>query len=129
VSRFGCVLDASALLALLQKEPGSDIVASKLDGAAMSAVNWSETVQKSLARSVPLSGLRSDVEALGVTIVPFGAAEGEAAASLWSETVRAGLSFGDRACLALARREAVTAVTADRSWSSLTIGVQVQLIR
>jgi PIN domain nuclease of toxin-antitoxin system len=95
----------------------------------MSAVNWSETVQKSVARGVIVEGLRAEIEALGVTIVPFGAAEAEECALLWSQTMQAGLSLGDRACLALARREGTPAVTSDSSWSSLAVAVQVELIR
>jgi PIN domain nuclease of toxin-antitoxin system len=73
--------------------------------------------------------LRRDVEALGVTIVPFTVEDTEEAAVLWPETSPAGLSLGDRACLALARREAVEAVTTDRAWESVSIGVNVRVIR
>jgi ribonuclease VapC len=129
VSSFVCALDASALLAVLQREPGADAVVPLLGRAAISAVNWSETVQKALARSVPMQGLRRDIEALGVSIVPFVAADAEEAAGLWPQTVQAGLSLGDRACLALAHREAVPALTTDRAWRSLSIGVDIQVIR
>jgi PIN domain nuclease of toxin-antitoxin system len=73
--------------------------------------------------------LRRDVEALGVTIVPFTVEDAEEAAVLWPETSPAGFSLGDRACLALARREAVEAVTMDRAWESVSIGVNVRVIR
>jgi len=71
VSPFVCALDASALLAVLNQEAGADQVVPLLDRAAMSTVNWSETVQKAAARGVATQGLRSEVEALGVTIVAF----------------------------------------------------------
>jgi ribonuclease VapC len=129
MSEFVGVLDASALLAVLNQEAGAGAVAPLLDGAAISAVNWSETVQKALARGVSIAGLRLEVEALGVTIVPFGAGEAEEVAELLPQTTHAGLSLGDRACLALARREAVPAVTTDRAWTSVSIGVEVRVIR
>jgi PIN domain nuclease of toxin-antitoxin system len=123
------VLDASAILAVLQREPGAQVVVPLLDGAAISAVNWSETIQKAISRDVSIDGLRADIEALGVSIVPFTAVEAEQAAALWLETMHAGLSLGDRACLALARREGVPALTADRSWSSVAVGVDVRVVR
>lgn len=128
-SRFICVLDASALLALLNREPGAERVAPLLDGAVMSAVNWSETVQKVAAHAIDPTGLRVDVEALGVTLVPFTVADGEATARLWTQARSAGLSLGDRACLALAVREDLPAVTADRAWAALALGVPVTVIR
>lgn len=126
---FLSVLDASALLAVLHGERGADVVKTFLDGAAMSAVNWSETVQKVSARGLHIHGLRTDVEAVGVTIVPFDSEQAEAAASLWRQTRSAGLSLGDRACLVLASRLGLPAITADRSWDALHIGVDVRVVR
>jgi len=122
VRPFACVLDASALLAVLSQEAGADQVVPLLDGAAMSAVNWSETVQKAAARGVATQRLRSEVEA-------FDSAQAEGAATLWPRTASAGLSLGDRACLALAHREVVPAVTADRAWSTVSVDVDVHVIR
>jgi ribonuclease VapC len=129
VSRFGCVLDASALLAVLNQEPGAEVVLPLLDRAAVSAVNWSEIVKKAIAYQVPTDGLRAEIEALGVEILPFAAGEAEDAAALWPQTSSAGLSLGDRACLALAQREGVPAVTTDRAWSDVSAGVNVTVIR
>lgn len=126
---FLSVLDASALLALLHREPGGDAVQGFLADAAMSAVNWSETVQKLGTRGVEVEGIRASVEALGVAIVPFDAGQAEDAASLWRPTAHAGLSLGDRACLALARRLGVPAITADRSWATLQLRIEVTVIR
>src|SRR5689334_24230576 len=96
------VLDASALLALLHAEPGGDLVKGLLQTASMSTVNWSEVVQKSLDRKVTVQGLRQDLEALGLRILPFTADQAERTAALRAETQHLGLSLGDRACLALA---------------------------
>lgn len=126
---FLCVLDASALLALLHEESGADAVLGFLGDAAMSAVNWSETVQKLDARGVPVDGIRTNIEALGVTIVPFDADQAEDAASLWRPAAQARLSLGDRACLALARRLGVPAITADKSWATLHLAAEVKVIR
>ena len=77
---LACVLDASALLALLQDEPGAEIVEPALETATISAVNWSEVAQKSFERGVEIRGLRNDLNALGLTIVPFATEDAESAA-------------------------------------------------
>lgn len=123
------VLDASALLVVLHNERGAATVEPLLEGAAVSAVNWSEVVQKAASRGVDVSRLREEVEALGVRIATFDAAAAEAAAHLWTTTKDAGLSLGDRACLALARDLGATAVTADAAWVGVSVGIPVQLVR
>jgi PIN domain nuclease of toxin-antitoxin system len=124
------VLDASALLAVLNREAGADVVVPLLPAAIMSAVNWSEVVQTALARGVVAgSGMRQDVEATGVSILPFEVGDGEGAARVWQRAPRRGLSLGDRACLALAEVRGGTAVTADRGWAHLGLGIQVLVIR
>ena len=40
-----------------------------------------------------------------------------------------GLASGDRACLALARRLGLPALTADRTWAELGLGISVVVIR
>ncbi len=123
------MLDASALLALLHSEPGAEIVEEAVEGAAISTVNWAEVYQRWLARGVDVTDLRADLEALGLEIVPFIVEDAEQAAELWSLTRRHGLSHGDRACLGLARRLGVRALTADRAWLDVSSGVEVQAIR
>lgn len=128
-SGFACVIDSSALLAVFNEEPGAQAVEPLLSGSAISAVNWSEYVQKSLARGVNLKGIRDDADELGISILPLMAEDAETAALLWEKTRHAGLSLGDRCCLALARRLGVAALTADRAWARLSLEVQVQVIR
>jgi PIN domain nuclease of toxin-antitoxin system len=123
------VLDASALLAVLNEEPGAGVVEPLLAGALLSSVNWSEVVQKAMARGVVVDGMRDDVEAAGVVIVAFAPDDAERTAAVWREAPRAGLSLGDRACLALARARGGVAVTADRSWADLDVDVSVQVVR
>jgi ribonuclease VapC len=124
-----CVLDASAVLALLHSEPGADAVEEALEHAAISTVNWSEVCQRSIVRDVDVSDLRADTEALGVQLVPFGVEDAEQVAELWSATRHLGLSLGDRACLGLARRLERPALTADRAWLDLDLGVEIRAIR
>ncbi len=123
------VLDASALLALVHGEPGANVVQPHVENAVVSSVNWAETQQRLVAHGFDAEENRADAEALGIAIVPFDADEADSAAALWPQTRGKGLSLGDRACLALARRLGATAMTADRSWAGLDIGVEVTLIR
>ena len=125
----GVVLDASALLAVLHREPGAEWVEPVLHTAQLSSVNWSEVFQKALARGVDVRDLRRDLESLGLEIVPFTAEQGEEAARLWPLTRSLGLSLGDRACLALARLAGLPALTADGDWARADVGVEVRLIR
>ncbi len=123
------VVDASALLAMLHGEPGADNVAEAVERGAISTVNWSEVYQRSLVRGVDVAGLRSEVEALGLEIVAFTVDDAEQAAEFSPPTRHRGLSLGDRACLALARRLELPALTADRSWLDLDLDVQIEAIR
>jgi ribonuclease VapC len=127
----GVVLDASALLAFLLAEPGSEKVRDLLDGAVLGSVNLAEVVSYFAKLGVE----RSDIEAL-LSPLPVELADGDTdlaydAGMLRRVTVTGGLSLGDRYCLALAKSRAARALTADRRWSSLTrqTGVEIELIR
>lgn len=123
----GTVLDASAVLALLQEESGADEVESLLDGALMSSVNLSEVIQKAEQHDVNTEGLEYDLEALGIEFRDYDVAMARPTAELWSKG--AGLSLGDRACLALARIEGIPAVTADGRWAAAKLPVDVRVVR
>jgi PIN domain nuclease of toxin-antitoxin system len=126
-SARGTVLDASAVLALLQEEPGADAVESLLDAALMSCVNLSEVIQKAEQHGVGTEGLEYDLEALGIEFRDFDVGTARPAAELW--TRGSGLSLGDRACLALAALERLPAVTADGRWLELKLPLDVRVIR
>jgi ribonuclease VapC len=125
------VLDASAVLTLLYREPGHELVAELLDGAVISSVNWSEVVQKLAQRVVPdVAAVTAGLVALGADVLAFGRAEAETAAALWPAGRASGLSLGDRACLAVASAvPAGFAVTADKAWSQVKAGVEIRVIR
>lgn len=121
------VLDASALLAWLIDEPGAEVVDNLLPDAVMSSLNWSEVVQKSIAREVDVNGFRADMESTGLRILPFNKADAECAALLWTRDN--GLSLADRACLSLALENKWETWTADRHWTRVKLDVEVHLIR
>jgi len=70
-----------------------------------------------------------DLEYLGLVVIPFTAEDAVTAAKIWSPGRRVGLSLGDRACLSLAHRLRLPALTADRMWSALGLDIDVRLIR
>jgi ribonuclease VapC len=124
------VLDASAVLALLQNEAGAERVADLLSGAAMSAVNLSEVVAKLTDHGMPADDVREALDGLPLDVHAFDREAAFAAGELRRITRGAGLSLGDRACLALAARLGAAALTADRAWAALATDIApVILIR
>jgi PIN domain nuclease of toxin-antitoxin system len=123
------VLDASTLLCVLFDEPGAGAVEAVMDGASVSAVNFSEVIAKLIDRGVPPDLILADLADLDIDIVDFDREQAEIAGLLRGKTRGAGLSFGDRACLALAKHAGATAITADRAWADLDIGLTIQLVR
>lgn len=123
------ILDASALLAVLGDEPGGELVAPLLDGAAISTVNWSEVLARYVNLGLDTAGREAEIESLGVSLAPFTSRQAEIAAGLLPLTRKADLSLGDRACLALALDFGGQPVTADRAWGRIEVGLDVTLIR
>ena len=123
------VLDASALLAFLQLEPGHETVGNVLAESVISTVNWAEVIGKCIAGDVETEGLLEDIRALGLAVVPFSSAEAELAGRLAQPTRALGLSLGDRACLALGLARGDSIYTADRTWRRLRLDVAIETIR
>jgi PIN domain nuclease of toxin-antitoxin system len=123
------VLDTSALLAYVKGEPGADLVASLIGDAVISAVNFAEAVTKLVEKGATLDVARMALGVASIEVVDFDRALAERAGALVAKTKVAGLSLGDRSCLALAARERVPAVTGDRAWARLSLDVDVRLIR
>lgn len=124
-----CVLDASALLALVLSEPGQSVVRELGEDGLISAVNFSETLAKLEERGVDESVAVDMLNLLDLTIVPFDRAQAVATARLRKQTRSRGLSFADRACLALAAVHQSRVLTADREWQALDLDVEIILIR
>jgi PIN domain nuclease of toxin-antitoxin system len=123
------VLDASALLALVNQEPGQEIVAEVLPKSVVSAVNASELVAKLTDQGMPENEIQEVVTALKLKVVSFDEQQGLVAGYLRPVTKHLGLSLGDRACLALGLQTKYKVVTADKAWANLDIGVEIQVIR
>ena len=122
------VLDASAVLALLQGEAGDARVEPHLSGAKLSAVNLTEVAQR-LNDQWPDDLVAGVLAKLPCEVIDFDASLAVRAGLLRRLTRAKGLSLADRACLALAGREGLAVLTGDRAWAELDLGIEVVLIR
>jgi ribonuclease VapC len=123
------VLDASALLCLLNGEAGADRVAEALPEAIISTVNLSEVIAKLSDAGGSPELIRAAIDALQLRIITFDEEQARMAGLLRPATRAVGLSFGDRACLALGRIRKAIVLTADGAWSSLDVEVIVEPLR
>ncbi|MGE5296330.1 MAG: type II toxin-antitoxin system VapC family toxin [Solirubrobacterales bacterium] len=123
------VLDAPALLAFLQNEPGAEEVAAVLTRSCISAVNLAETISKMVEYGKPLDDAGYQIERLRIPVIPFDAEHAKMVASLWKATRVAGLSLGDRACLAIGLKTGLPVLTTERAWAKVKVGVDVGVIR
>ncbi len=128
------VLDASALLAYLNDEPGADVVEKALAaGSAIGTVNWAEVLSKAMETGIAPETLTTELEKRGILrntldVLPLTIEDSMEIARLRPLTKSCGLSLGDRACLALGKRLRIPILTADRIWAEVP-GVHVTVIR
>jgi ribonuclease VapC len=123
------VFDASAILAFYNGETGTEVVSSMLSNGFISAVNYTEVFTKLIDRGFTPEDLSVVRDEFKPIVVEFSELQAKTAAELRKTTRNAGLSLGDRACLALAKDRSATVITADRVWANIDIGVEVMVIR
>jgi len=124
------VLDASAVLAVLNAEPGADLVIPMIeDDVLLSTVNYAEVLAKLIERGSTYNQALAALRSIALTTVDFDIALARRTGALRAETAKCALSLGDRACLSLAEREGLPAVTGDRNWLGAVSGVEIRLIR
>jgi PIN domain nuclease of toxin-antitoxin system len=123
------VLDSSAILAVLNGEPGADAVIPSLATAIASTVNIAEVIGKLIDRGGSLDDAMEALGAIDLDIADYDLDLARRTGSLRTDAANRSLSLGDRACLALAERERVPALTSDRRWSSAVTAADVQFIR
>jgi len=122
------VLDASALLAVAFDEPGSEMVEAVLEGAQVSAVNFSEVLSKVVDRGGDAGQVNLYFKGLGLEVVAFDDTQALAAAELKPLTAGYELGLADRACLALGRTLEAAVYTANRVWRDLELDITVELV-
>lgn len=123
------VLDASAVIAVLRSEPGADMVLSALSDAVISAVNYSEVLKKTIERGGASYTAASFIRGLSIAVIPFDEALAQASAALYLQTKQHGLSFADRACLALGVQRNCKVLTSERRMGLVVLPIKVKLIR
>lgn len=123
------VLDASAVLALLNQETGQEKVLAVLDQSVISAVNFCEVMGKLMDAGLSEEDARDSIGLLNIEVIAFDKEMARLAAVLRASTKKLGLSLGDRSCLALGLAHRQTIVTAEKAWAKLKIGVTIEVIR
>jgi PIN domain nuclease of toxin-antitoxin system len=125
-----CVLDASAILAVLLEEPGCEAIpADALAEAIASTVNLAEVHTKLVSRGGPPEQAWADALSTVRGSIAFDEEQARLTGTLAARTQSLGLSLGDRACLALGMTLQVPVYTADKSWKRLHLGIPVHIIR
>jgi len=123
------VLDASAVLAVLFNELGSDAVLPVFSSSLVSAVSLAEVHARLLARGADSGFAWRRLMDLGLEICPFDVEQAHLAGELAAPGRRITLSLGERASVALALARKATVYTADPAWKSLNLGISVEVIR
>ena len=123
------VVDASAILALLNQETGSEEVLRFIGKAAISTVNLSEVIAKLADAGIPEEDIRQILSNLNLEVIDFNEEQALKAGMLRPNTKSIGLSFCYRACLALGIILNQPVLTTDRLWGSINVGVEVRVVR
>jgi ribonuclease VapC len=123
------VLDSSALIALVRGEPGSETVRAAMDASVVCAVNLTETIAKLIRAGGEPRLVERYLRGLQLEIMPWDEELAWESRDLCSLAWTHGISFADRACLALARHLRLPAITSDAAWKKLDAGVRVILFR
>lgn len=127
---MAAVLDSSAVLAIVFEEEGAEIVLAQVaEGAVLGAVNLAEVATKLVDMGYSPEELDTTLSAFATASPVFDRELAMSTGRLRAVTRDAGLSLGDRACLALAMRESAVALTADRAWQKIDTDIQIELIR
>lgn len=122
------VVDASAVLAVCNQEPGMVEARLKMRGGLISAVNLHEVFYKSLERN-KLELAKAIVQTAGLRIVPFDEQQALVAAKIAIATVRKNVSLADRACLSLGMSQGLPILTGERKWGDLGLDVTIDVFR
>lgn len=129
MSNIRYMLDASAVLAMMLGEGGSDEARKRLPSSQISTVNLSEVVAKLQEGGVPDEVITSSLAELDFDVLTFDQEQAVRAGLLRASTRGAGLSLGDRACLSAAASSNAVAVTTDRAWGKVDIGIAIEVLR
>ena len=123
------VLDASALLCLLNDEPGADRVVDVLTRSITGTASLAEVVSKLRDRGSPLDEVREALGGLHLDVRSLTPAQALIVGDLRPATKALGLSLGDRTCLALAIDLQAEMLTTDGPLASADVGITITNVR
>ncbi|MBC7462141.1 MAG: type II toxin-antitoxin system VapC family toxin [Thermoleophilia bacterium] len=125
------LLDASAILAVLQNEPGDRTIIELIatEGGTASSVNLAEVVAKLCDNGLDAVDAEGAVNDLPIFAAPFTRDMASLSGALRPLTRQLGLSLGDRSCIATARVLRMPVLTTDRAWAGLDVGVDIRIVR
>ena len=123
------VIDSSALLAFIREEPGADKVEGVLDDCRISAVNYLECARKMIEKNPQERTILENLNALDLDVVSYSFEQSLVAADMVLAVKGKNISLGDLASLSLARHLRLPAITADKAWAKLKLGVEIIVIR
>jgi PIN domain nuclease of toxin-antitoxin system len=123
------VFDSSAIICMLGNETGAEEIERLKPISTVSSVNYAEVVSKLKERGGTDKTIDDALASLNLNVVNFDMKQAVHCGRLRGITRSAGLSLGDRACLSLAAEREAIAVTTDRAWTSVDVGVEVLVVR
>ena len=123
------VLDASAVLAVANKERGANVVLQERSQAILSAVNHAEIVSKLIQKNVAFEDVQVFVAEVFPRVIPFDLEQANAAGQLHAATRKNELSYADCACIALAAVRGIPLLTGDKKWLKVETPVEIRLFR
>ena len=122
-------MDASALLAVLNREKGADLVIAHLRAAEVSIVNLCEVLVKAAENGADVDRTQQILDSFHFRTRAFREGHAMENARLRPLTRHLGLSFGDRACLVQARFSMMPVLTSDERMAKADVSVDIRLIR
>jgi PIN domain nuclease of toxin-antitoxin system len=123
------LLDTSAIIALLRKEPGYEILEDLIANSSISSVNLSELVAVLARSGITETEIDEIITDLVPEIIPFSENLAIQAGKLTNQTKGLGLSLGDRACIATGIHHNMTIYTTDKIWQELKAPADIILVR
>lgn len=121
------LLDTSALIALLKKEPGYEKVANVIAHSAISSVNLCELVSILAKNNIPGNEIDNIIHDILPEIIPFCDEVAIKAGKLSKFTTDYGLSLGDIACIATAEYYNMEVYTCDKTWTKLKKNISANI--
>ena len=124
------VFDASAMLAMLQRERGEEKLTEDIrERSVASAVNLAEVQTKLVKKGGDPDESWDDALSAIDSVEPYTSEHARIAGDLIATTERFGLSLGDRSCLALAIALKAPVYTTEQVWKNLELGIPIHVIR